>query len=31
MAEEYEPVVKEIIRQVREKGDTALLEYTKEI
>jgi histidinol dehydrogenase (EC 1.1.1.23) len=29
MAEEYEPVVKEIIKQVREKGDTALLEYTK--
>jgi histidinol dehydrogenase (EC 1.1.1.23) len=29
MTEEYEPAVKEIIRQVREKGDTALLEYTK--
>ncbi|MFZ8862105.1 MAG: histidinol dehydrogenase, partial [Thermocrinis sp.] len=29
MAEEYEPVVKEIIKQVREKGDAALLEYTR--
>ncbi len=29
ISQEYEPAVKEIIKQVKERGDSALLEYTK--